>query len=410
VERRGLAVFSEIIMPVDLACPNCREPVQVEEHAPLCPRCGTDLQDTRLTETAAQQNEEAVGEDDFAGLHVVDSGAQPPDFSALSAETDRPAQENPVSMAPASDPDAGRDRPLSDFTTPETAPAEPLVESAVESAAEPAKIVRDSAAGAPAVSRRLYFIVLTYAILATLLLAGHLVLLRTRGPHQLESLPDIVPNYRDTLPDLEPTLNKQGQVIRQIVPRDALLPPGHTLALGQSQRFGNVRVTPLKVTREMLQFAHYSGDAARTRSAEGPVLKLWLKFENLSEDQVFAPLDRELLYFRGRTSADSFELRANNFLVGRDNPRQPVLVYDLALDGEWDPQGQSLGTFASPRLLEPGAERVTYVPTQPEGIEDLQGDLVWRVHIRKGYHPESGRGVTTLIDIAFHSSEIETQG
>ena len=165
---------------------------------------------------------------------------------------------------------------------------------------------------------------------------------------------------------------------------------------GAAERIkGSVIRTPMMLSRTLSEIA----DA-----------EVWLKFENLSEDQVFAPLDRELLYFRGRTSADSFELRANNFLVGRDNPRQPVLVYDLALDGEWDPQGQSLGTFASPRLLEPGAELVTYVPTQPEGIEDLQGDLVWRVHIRKGYHPESGRGVTTLIDIAFHSSEIETQG
>lgn len=404
-------------MPVDLACPNCREQVQVEDEESLCPQCGTNLQDVQPADGGSVDNEEAAGADAFAGLHAVDSGSHSPDFTALSANTGAPAQQAPASIPdPLSDLDASRDEVPPEPAAPEVTTTESPADSGATPAAESEKAAQDVAVaappGAPGVSRRLFVVVLSYAILVTLLLGLLLYSVRTAGPHQLESLPDIVPNYRETLPDLKPTLNEHGEVIRQIVPRHAALPSGHTLALGQSQRFGNVRVTPLKVTREMLEFEHYAGDAARTRSAEGPVLKLWLRFENLSEDQVFAPLDRELLYFRGRTSADSFELRANNFVTPRDEERagEAILVYDLVLDGEWDPKDQSLGTLDSPRLLRPGEELVTYVPTRAEGIEDLEGDLVWRVHIRKGYHPESGRGATTLIDVAFHSGEIERRG
>lgn len=417
MDRRGLALFSELIMPVDLACPNCREQVQVEDEDSVCPQCGTNLQAGESTDGIAGEGESNGDENAFAGLHAADSGAHSLDFSALSGDAKSSAPQAPLSGAvPLKGSEAGHDEPVPDFSAAESRSSPPPIEGGAELATESRRTAPDvavpSRAGAPGVSRRLFLVVLSYAILVTVLLGSLLYSVRKAGPHQLESLPDIVPNYRETLPDLKPTVNEQGEVIRQIVPGDAALPSGHTLALGESQRFGNVRVTPLKVTREMLEFEHYSGDAARTRSAEGPVLKLWLKFENLSEDQVFAPLDRELVYFRGRTSAESFELRANNFVAAGDDEGsgEAVLVYDLVLDGEWDPKGQSLGTIDSPRLLKPGEELVTYVPTRAEGIEDLEGDLVWRVHIRKGYHPESGRGATTLIDVAFHSGAIERRG
>ena len=58
-------------------------------------------------------------------------------------------------------------------------------------------------------------------------------------------------------------------------------------------------------------------------------------------------------------------------------------------------------------MLKPGGSFETYVPTGTDGIDELDGPLVWRVHIRKGYSA-SGKGVTTLFEVAFDSSQIET--
>ena len=56
--------------------------------------------------------------------------------------------------------------------------------------------------------------------------------------------------------------------------------------------------------------------------------------------------------------------------------------------------------------LAPGQVLESFIPTVAEEIEALEGDLVWRVHFRKGYNRKSHRGVTTLIEVLFNSSEI----
>ena len=72
--------------------------------------------------------------------------------------------------------------------------------------------------------------------------------------HQLESLPDLK------------TVQQQGG--RATVPRpENDLPPGHQLKLGQSQRFGDIRVTPLRVTRGPITFQHYTAEKAGGRAA-----------------------------------------------------------------------------------------------------------------------------------------------
>jgi len=48
-----------------------------------------------------------------------------------------------------------------------------------------------------------------------------------------------------------------------------------------------------------------------------------------------------------------------------------------------------------------------YVPTDELGSEAVEGDLIWRMQFRKGFHPESMRGVTTLIEIEFNADQIQ---
>lgn len=243
-------------------------------------------------------------------------------------------------------------------------------------------------------SKTAFLLLVSYASAITL---GFLYLLMASAgtkPHELESLPDLVPPERN------------GQIALRLAPEDAEMPPGHTLRLGESQRFGNVLVTPLRVTRGPLRFEHQFRSGT-TRPDSDPVLKLWLRFENVSHDQTFAPLDSTLLLSRRVDPEDLSRLRANNFLARSSEKSlhgHRVLVYDLPIDSEWGLVGQSAG-----RKIGPGESLETFIPTTEEGIAELEGELIWRVQFRKGYHPQSRRGVTTLIEVVFSSSDIESE-
>ncbi|QGQ24231.1 hypothetical protein F1728_16735 [Gimesia benthica] len=221
-------------------------------------------------------------------------------------------------------------------------------------------------------------------------------------PHQLESLPDLKPPI------------KNDEIALQLVPENAELPPGHTLQLGgPGRRFGNVMVTPLRVTRGPLEFEHYTGDASRTREpTSSDVLKLYLKFENMSDDQTFEPLDQKLLLSRVPGKNPDSPMRANNFVSRLDQLHpdgERVLVYDMPPSWEWNIKGQNINQESAPQKLEPGQSFETFVATNETGIDSLTGELVWRLQIRKGYNPKSHRGVTTLIDVVFNSDQIQKE-
>ena len=234
----------------------------------------------------------------------------------------------------------------------------------------------------------LLLVVSTYASLLTLYLAYKILFERT---HQLESLPDLK------------TVQQRGG--RAAVPKpENTLPPGHVLKLGQTGRYGDIRVTPLRVTKGPLAFSHYSGDATRERAPSDPVLKLWLKFENVSETKTITPMDTTLMYFN--RGIGHGEIASYNVIFPDTDLRKNKLPYyyhfdRIAADSEWSIVGQNAN-----RALAPHETFETFVPSQ-ENIEGLTGDLVWRIHIRKGHGPKTGNGVTTLIDVHFHCDDIQ---
>ena len=79
-------------------------------------------------------------------------------------------------------------------------------------------------------------------------------------------------------------------------------------------------------------------------------------------------------------------------------------MYDHVIEDVWNLKGQKLD-----QGLKPGDKIVTYLPSAEEGIDELKGQLVWRVHLRKGINSKSGWGVTTLIEVEFHSDAIEDE-
>jgi hypothetical protein len=245
-------------------------------------------------------------------------------------------------------------------------------------------------------SRQKFFMLLllvvgSYASAITIVLIYVLTMTRT---HQLESLPDLAPPMQ------------KGVIGWLSIQPKYDVPTSHVLMLGQSQRFGNVRVTPTKVTRGPLAFRHYTGDKTMVRSPTQPLLKLWLKFENVSSNQAFAPLDRVLVFKRKYNGGLNGQVFSYGFLgpqQARASGDSLFRVYDMPVESEYQLVGAAFD-----RVLGPGESCEQFVPSEEEASE-LKGDLVWRVHFRKGYHPKSLHGVTTLIDVQFHSQDISNE-
>jgi len=248
------------------------------------------------------------------------------------------------------------------------------------------------------VSKKTFQLVLTYASVDSALCLFLLYLLLSVRTHQLESLPDSV----------KPQVDENGNVTRVRIPPDAPLPPGHTLALGESQRFGDLRVTAERVTRGPIEFSHYA-DGSTKPGPEGDALKLWLRFEHVGDGPPFAPLDADLTFYRAvETGGDAGLYQWSNNLIRPEGElatwQSVAFVYDHVTTGEWDLAGQKLG-----EKLEPGESLLTYIPAAPADAELLSGDLVWRVHLRKGI-AANGWGITTLIEVPFSESDVMPEG
>lgn len=407
-------------MTYEVTCGHCHGQLRVEptaEHV-ACPHCDAGLtvpdDEARLAgnptlepfpDDAAATSPEHAGQErppslfDSSVIRAADTPGSSPDFSrwgAPSSSTNAAVSAFHPVVQPHSEPPASSIPAIATAAasaeTAGNAPAKtPSAESAPAAAsATPAAPRTTGQAAAGTVPRKTFLAVLIYASIVTALCLGLLFLQLSRRSHQLESLPDVVPP-RD----------EDGQISHVLAPVDAPLPEGHVLTLGESQRFGDLLVTPLKVTREPLGFSHYRGE--ETREPAGEVLKLWLQLENVGDDgKSFAPLDADLLFYRGPSASGAYTLRANNFLAPADDRSAGSLiaVYDHPPESDWNLAGQELGT-----VLAPGETVVTYVPTET-GVTPPEGPLAWRVHLRKGI-ADNGWGVTTLVEVAFDAGAVK---
>lgn len=311
-----------------------------------------------------------VGGESDGGASRVKSASRPPNPSIPAAI------DNSSELAAAS----------SAATSPSMTSSGSPAFSEIPASARAAAFAKDDSDSRLSWLSMLLIVVSTYASLLTIYVIYSTLFNRT---HQLESLPD-----------LKTVQQRKG---RAVVPSPKNeVPPGHELKLGQTGRFGEIRVTPLRVTRGPLSFTHFTGDPTRERQGSDPVLKLWLKFENVSNQKTITPIDSTLMYFhRGTDDAIAYNVifsRADRY---HQKGRFFYHFGRIAADSEWLIVGQNAN-----RALAPHEQYETFVPSE-ENIDELSGDLVWRVHIRKGYGPQSGNGVTTLIDVRFHSDQIK---
>lgn len=240
------------------------------------------------------------------------------------------------------------------------------------------------------VPRFLFLVVASYASAVTLAL----IYLLYRGTSTLD-LPDVVPQF-----------NKNGKAAWRWVDEKPL-PVAYRLKLGESKQYGNVMVTPLKVTQAPLQFVHFSDQKQQKPPTTVPVLKLWVKFQNVSNDQTFPALDEQLLYERANDKDNAAQVKANNYVCQLSECKRlgkRVPVYALPINGEWMLKDQNLNSPIAPHQA-----WETYIPSNDEELSSLKGPLTWRVHFRKGYNPQSFRGVTTLVEVEFNSQDIQAE-
>ncbi len=232
------------------------------------------------------------------------------------------------------------------------------------------------------------------------------------------------------LPDLAPPAKKEGRVTTLIyVPATKKLSKSHVLKLGESRQFGSVVVTPLRVSRGPIRFRYFDPEIPREHEPSDDVLRLHLRFDNVSTDQIFSPLDRDLVFTRETDTKNPGFYKANNFLRaidysvetgaerkvpapvsgsdsgdGEEVARPNLLyVYDLSPESDWVVVDQNLD-----QELAPGSSVEVFVPTTEEGVSSLQGEWTWRLHFRKGYNPVSFRGVTTLLEVRFDVRDIQS--
>lgn len=237
------------------------------------------------------------------------------------------------------------------------------------------------------VSRQLFLLLAGYASASTLALLFFIVQYLRQPYHQLESLPDIKPPAT-------------GISVTLINP-DNRVAPLHTLQLNQTRRFGNIEFTPLKVTRGPISIVQNASNSSSETTE--PVLKLLVRFKNVSRDQTIIPLDRELVFFRDRRVSS----RANQFIKWADQLASDtgvINLFELPLQDEVSIANMPLGI-----ALAPGESIETFLPSEAGGIDELNGNLIWRLQFRKGQNPRSGYPVTTLVDVQFNSEAIERE-
>lgn len=396
-------------MDPELSCEKCgwRPEAGPDQSAAACPKCGgiLTLPSDESTIAWAPRGEPLPAPDESDQTEFLVGELRPGE----SSETGKRTTVHEFSMVPPGD----QGPPASDIgvavveAPAESVPVKPpelnfanstpsdIFREASAPAAEPATSPAQPASSGREEPRRLTsftILILSYASAVTLACL-YLLYLVWRGAPSVD------------LPDLAPPVTKGNRVTLLLyVSPDKTLPAAHQLRLGESQRYGSLRVTPLRVTRGPMSFDYFDPAVAESRADSGTVLKLHLQLENVSRDQEFVPLDRQLVFAKEPDKKRLGSFKANNFLCGvsdRLDLDRHVLAYDLAPDSSWIVRGENLD-----RELKAGESLEVFVPTTEDGWEALKGDLVWRVHLRKGYNRHSLRGVTTLVEVRFRSSDI----
>lgn len=328
--------------------------------------------DSESTEASSETDDGESDDNKFSGPGSVDTVISPPSTSDATAT-------GAQSFGVESD---SHDAPSFEFGSA------PLAASSIASTTQPSQ-------SAPPPKRANLGVVLIASVLSALTIGFAMFKWRDSAlasqSSQLANLPDPVDHEKSV----------------HLYPRDVPLLSDHVLKIGESREIGDIRVEVLRVTQQSITYQHYTGDTKQKRDNSPPVLQLWLKCTNISTNSDIAPLDYDLVFKQVLNKEN--EQMSNTFLCqNHHQAKGPLqLMFERPEHPLWDMVGMSLG-----QVLKPGESLETFLPSTEEAVSELAAgrlgnELVWRVHIRKGYDGE-GKGITTLIEVVFPASDIQT--
>jgi hypothetical protein len=247
---------------------------------------------------------------------------------------------------------------------------------------------------------------MSYSILATLALA--ILYQRRAPPHPLEMVPDIKGEYPGA------TRRQKGELLVPMPRPDTELPSHLRVPLGRAIRVGDLEALPETVELRRVAVRYYQTPEKAPVLSEGEALVLYLKLRNISRDVVFRPTDRSFdrrwVKKPGETDADM----PYTFLEMVSSRRR---FYGGAVSWQPRPARDELRDYVEgqdhDRELRPGEEMTTLVCTSPEdrvaeALGPYQGELLWRVQLRRGLVRVGSRDVsaTAVIGVVFSRQEI----
>lgn len=364
---------------------------------------------------------------------------------ALFGQEEAPRLEMPapVPLSPLDLPSAGSPSPNGSHpanealtTTPAEEPAHPWTpaspaaaddstgQASLPSDAIPASVRRSRGTGkgvdwfVPLV----FIPVVVYAVLATAAAGFMYIRMKTAPKSLFEQMPD----EGDT-----PGVTRKTRVFLNFDRKAATqpLPPNLIVPLGQSLTVGDLEITPRRVERRQVSI-FTEGAEEKPEPSPYEALVLHLHLRNVSREYAFTPLDNYFdrrwkpaeggappltmlmagkeVFFGGParwypTQRDRNKGLRRDWLVGRQNvdrqglaPGAEATSY-VCTDG-WDPQIQEV-------LFGINSEG------QAAG-KPFQGDLLWRVRVRRGLVSREGRELpaTSVIGVTFRSTDYATKG
>lgn len=174
---------------------------------------------------------------------------------------------------------------------------------------------------------------------------------------------------------------ERGENSRVVEPPKPV-PADRRVSLGQRLRIGSLEILPIEIRRDRVALVHDKfGGGTEKRPGGERALQLKLRLRNLSDSEIFAPLDEAFVRDPDAGTPDSF-IEAG--------PNLRVYSFPLAIRSEWSIVGQ---TF---RELRPGESFETAIVSAPDAFVDLPDDtpLLWRVRLRVGIASNEVVGVS----------------
>ena len=244
----------------------------------------------------------------------------------------------------------------------------------------------------------LLIFLIPYAIFVTVV-AGYYYVRMQQMPHPLEMLKDIGDN---------PPAKRETSSVIDIIAPETNLPSKLQVALGQQIRIGDLEITPMKVEQRPIVYCS-GNEHIQAQPSAHEALVMTLQLRNVSNDVFFMPtdpfFDRQWKEDSAATKPYTFlEMGSQRFFGG------PIKRSQRGQAPREFIQGQENDN----QVLKPGDERITVKCTDPDNRQILktlasyQGQLVWRIQLRRGLVVWRNRevSVTAVIGVVFEATDI----